>query len=120
MNWFVARIVFRIISGEGDHTPQFDEQWKLIHAPDEEVAYEKASSLGKAGEDSFPNALGEKVEWKFIGLAGLERINMDDGAELHSGIVEADSVRDYTYYIQQKHYDIESRLLSLKTNTIAE
>jgi len=26
MNWYLAKLVFRIICGDGDHTPQFDEQ----------------------------------------------------------------------------------------------
>lgn len=118
MNWFIARIVFRIISGEGNHNPQFDEQLKLIAARDEEEAYEKAFCMGKDGEDSFPNATGKKVEWKFVGVAELSTIpQLDDGAELYSKIIETDNADNYTYYIQQKNYDIKSGLISLKTNT---
>ena len=27
MHWFLAKIVYRIICGSGEHTAQFDEQW---------------------------------------------------------------------------------------------
>jgi len=30
MNWYLAKMVFRIICGEGNHTAQFDEQLRLI------------------------------------------------------------------------------------------
>ena len=46
MNWYVAKIVFRIISGEGNHNAQFDEQLRLISAEDERQAFEKATVLG--------------------------------------------------------------------------
>ncbi|MEP7129294.1 MAG: DUF4288 domain-containing protein, partial [Chitinophagales bacterium] len=29
MNWYLAKIVFRIICGDGLHQPQFDEQLRL-------------------------------------------------------------------------------------------
>jgi Domain of unknown function (DUF4288) len=120
MNWFVARIVFRILSGPGDHIPQFDEHLKLIQAPDEGVAYQKATLLGKQGQDSFPNSSGENVEWKFIGIPELTKINgLDDGVELHSKIIEEENAFNYIYAIQQKNSAIESRIVSLKKNTIA-
>ena len=30
MNWYLSKIIFRIICGEGRHTPQFDEHLRLI------------------------------------------------------------------------------------------
>lgn len=116
MNWFAARIVFQIISGDGNHTPQFDEQLKLISADDEVTAFEKASLLGQEGQDSFPNSAGEKVQWKFAGVAELAQINAPaDGVELYSKIVEAENAAEYLYFIQQKNQDIESRFIPLKT-----
>ncbi len=120
MQWFVARIVFRIISGDGDHGPQFDEQLKLISARDEKAAFEKAHLIGRSGEDCFPNSLGENVVWKFIGIVELTKINgLEDGTELSSKIVEADHAGNYLDFIRQKNQDIESSLVSLKLRTIA-
>ena len=47
MKWYLAKIVFQIICGEGMHTPQFDEQLRLIEAANEDLAFEKASTLGQ-------------------------------------------------------------------------
>ena len=52
MNWYVAKIVFRIISGEGNHNAQFDEQLRLISAEDEHQAFEKATAIGMNNQDS--------------------------------------------------------------------
>ncbi|HEV3251858.1 MAG TPA: DUF4288 domain-containing protein, partial [Puia sp.] len=45
MNWYLAKIVFRIICGEGQHIPQFDEQLRLIEAGNEVEAFEKATNI---------------------------------------------------------------------------
>ena len=48
MNWYLTKLVFRIICGEGHHTPQFDEQLRLVSATDECEAFEKAMAIGRA------------------------------------------------------------------------
>ena len=59
------------------------------------------------------------MEWKFIGVSELEKINQpEDGMELYSKIIETDNADQYVYFIQQKNEDIESRLIPLKTTTI--
>ena len=35
MKWYLAKLVYRIICGEGNHKPQFDEQLRLIYAEDD-------------------------------------------------------------------------------------
>jgi len=49
-NWFLAKIVYHIISGEGNHTPQFDEQLRLIQAENELQAIQKARQTGEKEE----------------------------------------------------------------------
>jgi len=41
MNWYVAKLVFRVISGDGHHHAQFDEQLRLINADTELMALKK-------------------------------------------------------------------------------
>ena len=55
MNWFLAKIVYRIVCGEGIHQPQFDEQLRLIHATCEGEALVKAKQIGVAEEVQFSN-----------------------------------------------------------------
>ena len=47
MNWYLAKIVYRIICGNGDHAAQFDEQLRLIYATNKEDAFYKAQLTGK-------------------------------------------------------------------------
>ncbi|MCC7525162.1 MAG: DUF4288 domain-containing protein, partial [Chitinophagaceae bacterium] len=99
MSWFLAKIVFRIICGEGNHTPQFDEQLRLIEAPDEAAAFQKALHLGRKGEDSFYNQSEKLVQWQFVDVSELYRIaSLSDGVELYSRIEEKENGDLYTAF----------------------
>lgn len=109
MNWYLAKIVFRIICGEGDHTPQFDEQLRLIKAPDEKEAFDKGQEIGIMEEDCFENVKQQVVQWKFINIAELYKINdLIDGAELYSRIHETDNADQYIKLTNKKAANIQS------------
>ena len=55
MNWYLTKIVYRIICGQGNHMAQFDEQLRLIQAGSSEEAFEKSIVLGQKEEDKFYN-----------------------------------------------------------------
>lgn len=110
MNWYVAKLVFRVISGNGDHSAQFDEQLRLINADTEQQAFEKASSIGHANQDSFLNVQKQTVRWQFIDVAELNAIGAPtDGAELYYNIHEAP---DADLYIKWAHH--RSALLGVR------
>ena len=113
MNWFVARIVYQIIAGGNTETSEFDERVILISAEDNKNAFLKASTLGKQDENSFLNYSGQKVEWKFIGVAELNKTELMDGAELHSRITDTDHAENYIHFVKQKDAAIKSGLISL-------
>ena len=103
MNWYLAKIVFRIICGDGEHTPQFDEQLRLISAKDEDEAFFKARSLGEDEEHSFLNVQQKTVQWQFINVAELYKLSaLIDGAELYSRIRETDDASAYINLIHKK------------------
>lgn len=103
MNWYVAKIVFRIISGDGNHHAQFDEQLRLISAGDECEAFEKAYSLGQLNEESFKNNRSETVRWQFIDVAELNPVSeLTDGAELYYQIHEAPDAALYEAWAHHK------------------
>lgn len=82
-------MVYRIICGDGDHTPQFDEQLRLIKAGDEFHAFQKAQLLGEREQDNFLNASQKPVHWKFINVSELHKLDdLIDGAEMYSRICE--------------------------------
>ena len=96
MNWYLSKIVFRIICGEGRHTPQFDEQLRLISAGDEREAFQKAMAIGEKEQDGFYNHEQQLVQWKFINVSELYRLSgLLDGAEMYSRIQETDDPDAY-------------------------
>lgn len=112
MNWFLAKIVYRIICGDGDHTPQFDEQLRLIAAADEKGALKKAYAIGLQEEDCFYNTAEKLVQWKFINVAELFSITeMTDGAEVYSRIEEKDNGDQYTDLIHRRAAYLEMNSL---------
>ncbi|MES1221875.1 MAG: DUF4288 domain-containing protein [Bacteroidota bacterium] len=103
MNWYLAKIVFQIVCGNGDHTPQFDEQLRLIAADSKEEAFTKAQTTGKREEEAFFNQKEQLVQWQFINISELYQLReLIDGAELYSRIEERDNADQYIGIINQK------------------
>jgi hypothetical protein len=103
MNWYLSKLVFRIICGEGKHQPQFDEQLRLIQADNEEKAFEKATALGMKEQDQFFNQQEKLVQWKFINIAELYKLSgLLDGAELYSRIQETENADLYIELTNKK------------------
>ena len=110
MNWYLSKIVYRIICGDGNHTPQFDEQLRLIAAINEEEAFFKAREIGKEEEDCFKNTHQQNVIWQFINVAELYRLSqLIDGAELYSTIRESDNAEHYTEVVNMKAAHIQQK-----------
>ncbi len=103
MNWYLAKMVFRIICGEGNHTAQFDEQLRLIAAGSKEEAFHKAQVLGGREEEIFFNNNQQLVQCRFISVSELLRLSeLIDGAEVYSRIEEKDNADVYLHIIQKK------------------
>jgi voltage-gated potassium channel Kch len=102
MKWFLAKLVYRIICGEGRHTAQFDEQLRLIYAEDELHAFYKARLLGEGDciKDEIESMVN--VQWRFIDVTDLHLLACDaDGAEMYSVIREEPDANLYIRNIQQ-------------------
>lgn len=107
MNWYLAKMVFRIICGEGEHTAQFDEQLRLVSAKSKEEAFTKAQQLGTTEQDTFYNNKEQLVRWQFINVSELYQLSeLIDGAELYSRIEERDNAESYIYTVNQKAENI--------------
>lgn len=109
MKWFVVRYIYQIITGEGNHAPQFDEQLRLIVSTDSADALFKAEAQAEGFHLPFRNCSGEMVTWNFICVADLYEIQSPtDGSELASVLHEPadvdaflDSVNQHKAYLQQ-------------------
>src|SRR5258705_13702389 len=92
MHWYLAKIVFRILCGDGQHMAQFDEQLRLVSANDKDEAFHKAQQLGVLEEDTFFNKKDQLVQWKFINVCELYRLSeLIDGAALYSRVDEKEN-----------------------------
>ncbi|MGB8194001.1 MAG: DUF4288 domain-containing protein [Chitinophagaceae bacterium] len=103
MNWYLTKIIFRIICGDGHHTPQFDEQLRLVWAGDDKEAFIKAQEIGKNESVSFYNHRQQMVEWKFVDVCELYKITeMIDGAELYSRVQETNDAEEYIELVRKR------------------
>lgn len=108
MHWYLAKIVYQIICGNGQHTAQFDEQLRLIMADNEEMAFNKARLIGNHEQDSFTNMNQELVQWKFINVAELYPFaELTDGTELYSMIKETSDSDSYIHFVEQKARNLQ-------------
>ena len=102
MKWFLCKLVFQVICGTGEHTPQFDEQLRLIFAEDELHAFHKARLLGEGDciKEESGNCLA--VQWKFIDVTELHMLQTEtDGAEIFSAIKEEADASVYIRRVQK-------------------
>ena len=103
MNWYLTKIVYQIICGDGNHTPQFDEQLRLISADDEQQAFQKAQRIGLMEEESFLNQKKHLVRWKFIDVCELYKLSeLIDGAEIYSRIQETEDAGRFISMVRSK------------------
>ena len=103
MKYFLAKIIYRIVCGSGNHTPQFDEQLRIIFAGDEAQALEKAKYFGMKEQDSFMNEERRLVQWQFIDVSELYEVSQEsDGAEVWSRITEQDHAQLYIKGVRRK------------------
>jgi len=103
MNWYLAKIVFRITCGDGNHTAQFDEQLKLVAASTESEAFDRSVMFGLEGEDRFLNQKQQLVRWEFVNVAEvLPLYDLSDGAELYSRINEVDDADAYADSVHRR------------------
>jgi hypothetical protein len=108
MEWYLAKLVYRIICGSGSHTAQFDEQLRLVFAEDELHAFNKAQKIGEKEQESFYNRNKQLVNWKFINVTELHKLEeLSDGAEVYSRIYEEEDGENYQHTVQ-----VKSRYLS--------
>lgn len=112
MEWYVAKIIFQILCGDGNHQVQFDEQLRLLQAAGWPEALGKARAIGEKEQCRFLNQRQRWVEWKFINIAELSCIgHLEDGQEVHYQITEP---ADANLYIRK----VEQQALSLGSNPL--
>ena len=102
MNWYLAKLVYRVICLHGNHTPQFDEQLRLIRAEDQLHAFHKARLLGEGESINGTGEYSIPVQWKFIDVTELHLLNsLSEGTMVSSKITEEENAELYIRSIQK-------------------
>ena len=118
MNWFLAKLVFRIFCGNGNHPAQFEEQLRLISADDELHAFHKARLLGEGECKQVDQRTSAGVEWKFIDVVDIYALSeCSEGAEAWSCIKEEASADLYIRSIKKSSTQLLDRSLNQFTDT---
>lgn len=103
MKWYLAKLVYQVICGEGKHTPQFNEQLRLVAAVNYKDALHKSKAMGENESDTFYNHNSELVQWQFVNVSELYKLSeLIDGIELYSTINEVDNAEAYTNFVHEK------------------
>lgn len=120
MSWYLVKIIYQIICGNGDHTPQFDEQLKLVAAASSDELLHKAASAGYAGEDTFHNHQQQLVRWRFVGVSEVYPFHaLTDGMELYSTIHERDDAEAYIRLVNEKSAGLRAQITSRSYITLS-
>lgn len=89
VKWYLAKIIFRIITREDDEMGLFEEKLRLIQSKDLYEALHCASSWGEKDASEFINDSGQKIAWEFIAVSELCLLpEFTDGIELNSYLYE--------------------------------
>lgn len=120
MNWYIAKLVFKIICNEGKHTPQFDQQLRLIKANTRSSAFEKAMEIGYKDEFSLPANNTNSVSSEFLGVVELELLEMiSDGMTLYTSTRELNNADPYIDFVKAKSRYLEQHLQPSSTYSFA-
>ena len=119
MNWYVAKLIFRITCGNGNHQPQFDEQLRLISASGEKEALRKAQKLISEEKLVMENKDQSANRWDFINMTELYQVDeLKDGSEIYCNILEVNDAEEYIEMSHQKALLISQNQQTSVTTTI--
>lgn len=117
MNWYLVKLVFKIDNAQQTAPADFDEQYRLIEARNEEEAFAKSKIIGVKNEQSFENAEGVLIRWQFIDTAYIKKIDpLSDGVELFSTTHTSEHAREYEEYV---HHQAEVTFSRMSPHAVA-
>jgi hypothetical protein len=91
MKSFTAQIVYRI-ECDGLHTDQYEEQWRLVFAEDEQQALTVARTAGQGEETTFVDRHGRTIFWRMLAVKDLQPVELVNGGLLFSMVREVEMV----------------------------
>lgn len=112
MNWYLVKLIYSIDGYTNQKNAQFDEQLRLVNAPNQEGAYFKAKQLGKKLQADFETEQGATLSWTFIDVSEVVKVEqLSDGVELYSNTIETYDKKSFIDTVLQKAVTIQSKSL---------
>ncbi len=93
MKTYTAHIIYRI-ECSGVRMEQYEEQWRLILASNENEALIKSREVATQQECMFIDRHGRAVSWKFIAVKDIQEVDLAHGALLTSSVKEVTPIAD--------------------------
>jgi hypothetical protein len=104
MQWYLAKIIFRIVTPEKNSPGQFEEKLRLVNGSNKADALQKATAWGESEEAEFINTSGRKIGWEFIAVSELRLLPaFIDGIELDSHLEEIPAAEEFILLQRAKH-----------------
>lgn len=91
MGSFTAQIIYRI-ECDGQHTDQYEEQWRLVFADDMQQALVQARDAGMQEETTFIDRKGRTICWRMLAVKDLQPVELSNGSLLFSIVHEPEPV----------------------------
>lgn len=91
MKSFAVHIIYRIVC-ENVSSEQYEEQWRILFADNEQLALDEARKLGKKEECSFSDRHGRTIRWEMIAVKEIKEVNVQHGALLFSTVKEVEPI----------------------------
>ena len=91
MKSFTAQIIYRI-ECEGMPTDQYEEQWRLVYAENEEHGLTCAREAGRNEEATFIDRHGRTICWRMLAVKDLQPVDLVNGGLLFSMVREAEPI----------------------------
>jgi hypothetical protein len=91
MKSYTAQIIYRI-ECDGQHTDQYEEQWRLVFGNDEQHALSEARKAGQTEETTFIDRHGRTIYWRMLAVKDLQPVELVNGGLLFSMVREAELV----------------------------
>ncbi|HEY8399107.1 MAG TPA: DUF4288 domain-containing protein [Flavihumibacter sp.] len=108
MSYYLAKLCYEIICGDGAHTPQFEEQIRLLESENCRQAIEAAYEIGQNEAHVLQQDGCLRVEWKFLGVTELLTLHpMAHGAELYQAHREIAYPEGYRNYVKDRSIQLQ-------------
>lgn len=91
MRTYTAQVIYRI-ECEGRSTDQYEEQWRLIFAGDEEQALEEARIISQQEDVTFIDRHGRDIRWRLVAVKEIHEVSLSNGSLLFSMVKEAEAI----------------------------